>query len=143
MKRATITLTDELEAELEAYRAGQEVPPSLTSLVQVALRSFLAERRSHRSGAAGAAGPSEIAEPLAAYGEPPPSGFRPESGARGAWAPPAPRARDLPALLAGLPRLSEADARALARDLDRARGELQQGGLRDPWSQEPSGSRGA
>jgi hypothetical protein len=111
MKRATITLTDELEAELEAYRAGQEVPPSLTSLVQVALRSFLAERRSHRSGA---------------------------------WAPPsAPRARDLPALLAGLPRLSEADARALARDLDRARGELQQGGLRDPWSQEPSGSRGA
>lgn len=132
MKRATVTLTDELEAELEAYRAGQEVPPSLTSLVQVALRSFLAERGSQRSGAAGAAWPSEIAEAPAAYGEPLPSGSR--TGPRD-WAPPGPpRARDLPAILAGLPRLSEDDARAMARDIDRARDELDEGTLRDPWS---------
>lgn len=132
MKRATITLTDELEAELEAYRAGQEVPPSLTSLVQVALRSFLAERGSQRSGAAGAAWPSEIAEAPAAYGEPLPSGSR--TGPRD-WAPPGPpRARDLPAVLAGLPRLSEDDARVMARDIDHARDELDEGGLRDPWS---------
>jgi hypothetical protein len=144
MKRATITLTDELEAELEAYRAGQEVPPSLTSLVQVALRSFLAERRSHRPEAGGTAGPSEIAEPVAAYGEPPPSGLRPGPAAWGSWGPPeAPRARDLPSLLAGLPRLSEDDARAMARDLDRARDELGEGGLRDPWSPGSSGSRRA
>lgn len=132
MKRATITLTDELEAELEAYRAGQEVPPSLTSLVQVALRGFLAERGSQRSGAAGAAWPSEIAEAPAAYGEPLPSGSR--TGPRD-WAPPGPPgARDLPAILAGLPRLSEDDARAMARDIDRARDELDEGTLRDPWS---------
>lgn len=143
MKRATITLTDELEAELEAYRAGQEVPPSLTSLVQVALRSFLEERRSHRPGADGTAGASEIAEPMAAYGEPAPSGFHPGPAAA-AWRPPTPpRARDLPALLADLPRLSEDDARAMAHDLDRARGELGEGGLRDPWSPGPSGSPGA
>ncbi len=144
MKRATITLTDELEAELEAYRGGQEVPPSLTSLVQVALRSFLAERGSQRSGAAGAAWPSEIAEPPAAYGEPLPSGLRAEARA---WAPPRPpRAQDLPALLAGLPKLSEDDARAMARDLDRGRDEIEKGGLRSPWPENPaggdSGSRG-
>lgn len=144
MKRATITLTDELEAELEAYRAGQEVPPSLTSLVQVALRSFLDQRRSHRSGAAGAAWPSEIAEAPAAYGEPLPSGSR--TGPRD-WAPPGPpRARDLPALLAGLPRLCEDDARAMARDLDRGRDEIEKGGLRSPWPESSaggeSGSRG-
>lgn len=146
MKRATITLTDELEAELEAYRGGQEVPPSLTSLVQVALRSFLDDRRSHRSGAAGAAWPwpSEIAEAPAVYGEPLPSGSRAEPRA---WAlPRPPRAGDLPALLAGLPRLCEDDARAMARDLDRGRDEIEKGGLRSPWPENAaggdSGSRG-
>jgi len=38
--------------------------------------------------------------------------------------PPAPRVRDLPELLAGLPRLSESEAGELANDLDRAREEL-------------------
>lgn len=134
MKRTTITLSDELEAELESYRAGQEVPPSLTSLVQVALRSFLAERRSLRPEAAGGPWLSDIGEAAAVYGEP--AAARPSSGS-GVWGPPtAPRARDLPALLAGLPRLSESDAKAMARDLDQAREELKEGEIRDPWSHE-------
>jgi hypothetical protein len=45
MRRATITLPDDLDAELAAYLAGQEAPPSLTSVVQAALRRYLAERR--------------------------------------------------------------------------------------------------
>jgi hypothetical protein len=45
MKRATITLPDDLEAEIDAYLAFQETPPSLTVLVQAALRRYLEERR--------------------------------------------------------------------------------------------------
>jgi hypothetical protein len=41
MKRATITLPDDLEAELEAYLAQQKAPPSLTAVVQAALREYL------------------------------------------------------------------------------------------------------
>jgi hypothetical protein len=41
MKRATITLTNELEVALQQYLASQETPPSLTTVVQVALRDFL------------------------------------------------------------------------------------------------------
>ncbi len=41
MKRATITLTNELEEALNHYLASQETPPSLTTVVQVALRDFL------------------------------------------------------------------------------------------------------
>jgi hypothetical protein len=44
MKRATITLDDQLEAALEAYGKRQEVPPVLTSVVQAALREYLARR---------------------------------------------------------------------------------------------------
>ena len=44
MKRATITLPDELETALEAYRRSQEVPLPLTALAQAALREFLARR---------------------------------------------------------------------------------------------------
>jgi antitoxin (DNA-binding transcriptional repressor) of toxin-antitoxin stability system len=46
---------------------------------------------------------------------------------------PARRLGELPELLASLPRLSEEDAQALARDLERARSEMDEGGLRDPW----------
>lgn len=45
MKRATITLPDDLEADLKDFMAHQEPAPSLTRLVQVALRRFLAEKR--------------------------------------------------------------------------------------------------
>jgi len=44
MKRATITISDELEPPLEAYLRGQEVPPSLTRILQTALREFLQTR---------------------------------------------------------------------------------------------------
>ena len=44
MKRATITLDDQLEAALAAYGKRQEVPPLLSSVVQAALREYLARR---------------------------------------------------------------------------------------------------
>lgn len=44
MKRATITLPDDLEQAMARYTLDQEVPPSITSLVQAALRKYLAAR---------------------------------------------------------------------------------------------------
>jgi hypothetical protein len=44
MKRATITLADDVEASLDAYIRRQETPPVLTGVVQAALREFLARR---------------------------------------------------------------------------------------------------
>lgn len=44
MKRATITLPDELRDALEAYRQAQEVPLPLTAVTQAALREYLAKR---------------------------------------------------------------------------------------------------
>lgn len=45
MKRATITIPDDLEAKLEEYVRSQEVPPALTAVVQTALREFLEWRQ--------------------------------------------------------------------------------------------------
>jgi hypothetical protein len=45
MKRATITIPDDLEAELERYLAAQDAPPSLTAVVQVALRNHLRDEQ--------------------------------------------------------------------------------------------------
>jgi hypothetical protein len=44
VKRATITIGDDLEQELEAYLRQQEAPPALTTVVQSALREYLAHR---------------------------------------------------------------------------------------------------
>jgi hypothetical protein len=44
MKRATITLPDELEEALEAYRRSQDLPIPLTALAQAALREYLEKR---------------------------------------------------------------------------------------------------
>lgn len=44
MRRASITIPDGLEQALERYRRGLEVPPSLASVVQVALERYLEER---------------------------------------------------------------------------------------------------
>ena len=44
MKRATITLPDDLEQALANFSRDQDVPPSLTGLVQTALRQYLAAR---------------------------------------------------------------------------------------------------
>jgi hypothetical protein len=44
MKRATITVTGDLEKALQSYTTQQEVAPSFTALVQAALREYLARR---------------------------------------------------------------------------------------------------
>jgi hypothetical protein len=44
MRRASITIPDELERALERYRGDLEVPPSLASVVQTALERYLEER---------------------------------------------------------------------------------------------------
>jgi len=148
MRRATITLTDDLETELEAYLATQDAPPSLTALVQAALRRYLEEARPAGlatdrpysiESTGGAGGPSEVAEAAASYGTAGASGLG--AGASSPWM--APRGRrlgELPDLLASLPRLSEAEADSLADDLASARNELgraadaEQAEQRDPWN---------
>lgn len=45
MRRATITIPDDLAADLDAFLADQEPKPSLTRLMQAALRRFLEEKR--------------------------------------------------------------------------------------------------
>ena len=44
MKRATITLPDDLEQALERFVDEQTVPVQLTAVVQAAVREYLAER---------------------------------------------------------------------------------------------------
>ena len=44
MKRATITLPDDLEQAIAMYCQDQELQPSITAVVQAALRNYLAAR---------------------------------------------------------------------------------------------------
>lgn len=44
MKRATMTLPDDLAEAVDNYMNSQEAPPSLTTVIQVALRQYLEER---------------------------------------------------------------------------------------------------
>ena len=44
MKRATVTIDDELQGGLNAWMSRQEVAPALTAVVQEALREYLARR---------------------------------------------------------------------------------------------------
>lgn len=44
MKRATITVSDDLEAAVVAYQQAQDAPPTLTAVVEAALREYLAQR---------------------------------------------------------------------------------------------------
>jgi len=44
VKRASITIDDDLESAIDAYVKRQDVPPALTSVVQAALWEFLARR---------------------------------------------------------------------------------------------------
>jgi len=145
MRRATITLTDDLETDLEAYLATQDAPPSLTALIQAALRRYLEEARPARSGTdqpyplGHERSPSEVAEQAATYGV----GAAGSVGSFGTPPPWGPRASrrlgELPELLASLPRLSEAEADSLAEDLASARNELgraadaERAERRDPW----------
>jgi hypothetical protein len=52
MKRATMTLPDDLAEAVDNYLQAQEAPPALTTVVQAALREYLSERgflRVHRT----------------------------------------------------------------------------------------------
>jgi hypothetical protein len=55
MKRATVTIPDDLADAVESYVRDQEAPPPLTAVVQAALRQYLAQR-----GYLRAAGPLRI-----------------------------------------------------------------------------------
>lgn len=44
MKRATITLDDELEEAVESYRRDQDVPLPLTGVTRAALEEYLQDR---------------------------------------------------------------------------------------------------
>jgi hypothetical protein len=44
MKRATMTLPDDLAKAIDEYVNAQEAPPALTAVVQAALREYLRER---------------------------------------------------------------------------------------------------
>jgi hypothetical protein len=44
MKRATMTLPDDLAEAVDSYRQAQDAPPALTTVVQAALREYLRER---------------------------------------------------------------------------------------------------
>lgn len=145
MRRATITLPDDLEADLDAYLASRDAPPSLTSLVQAALRRYLDEEspgpgsadRPYPTGPVG--GPSEIAEPSASYGAVGPLAGGGSGSMHPRALPEGRRLEDLPDLLASLPRLSEAEADSFAEDLATARRELDAAAERagaerpDPW----------
>ena len=45
MRRATVTIPDDLEKELELWLSSQTAPPSLAKVMQSALRRFLAEAK--------------------------------------------------------------------------------------------------
>jgi hypothetical protein len=44
MKRATISVSDELASAIEAYRRDQELAPSLTAVTEAALAEYLSQR---------------------------------------------------------------------------------------------------
>lgn len=44
MKRATITIPDDLAEAVESYALKQEARPALTAVVQAALRQYLGDR---------------------------------------------------------------------------------------------------
>jgi metal-responsive CopG/Arc/MetJ family transcriptional regulator len=66
MKRATVTFPDDLAQAVDQFRDAQETPPTLTTLMQTALREFLQERgflRSRRRlklGPVGRSGRSDV-----------------------------------------------------------------------------------
>lgn len=69
MKRATITLPDDLAKAVDDYVQAQEAPPALTTVVQAALREYLSERgflRVHRPlrirPAKKGSGPSDVSQ---------------------------------------------------------------------------------
>jgi len=95
MKRATITISDQLEPALEAYLKDQEVAPSLTRLLQTALGEFLAARgyggtkKTPRTGGAlRAAAPPASAPPPELRPTPEPVPTPQAAEVEGAWSEP-------------------------------------------------------
>lgn len=50
MKRVTITLPDDLERDLSRYLSRHDTPPSITVVMQAAMREFLATRELRERG---------------------------------------------------------------------------------------------
>jgi hypothetical protein len=50
MRRATVTIPEELEGALESYRRHIELPPSLAAVMQAALKEYLHQRGYVSSG---------------------------------------------------------------------------------------------
>jgi len=73
MKRATVTLPDDLAEAVDNYLQAQEAPPALTTVVQIALRDylgqrgFLVSRRPFRMTPVGRSGRSDISREHDAY----------------------------------------------------------------------------
>jgi hypothetical protein len=100
MKRATITISDQLEPALEAYLKDQEVAPNLTRLLQTALGEFLAARGYGgsktapraggvpRTAARPASAPSPEPRPTPEQLTPQPSPQPPAAEVEGAWSEP-------------------------------------------------------
>ncbi len=44
MKRATVTIPDDLAEAVDSFVRAQDAPPALTAVVQAALRQYLTER---------------------------------------------------------------------------------------------------
>jgi metal-responsive CopG/Arc/MetJ family transcriptional regulator len=68
MKRATMTFPDDLAKAMDEYVQSQEAPPSLTTVMQAALREYLRERgflrefRPLKLKALGRSGSSDVSE---------------------------------------------------------------------------------
>jgi hypothetical protein len=63
MKRATITIPDDLESEMGSYMKAQDAPPSLNGIVEAALRRFLEESGWNRGSTVLLAAPSRLRLP--------------------------------------------------------------------------------
>ncbi|MGB3683482.1 MAG: hypothetical protein WA990_13480 [Rubrobacteraceae bacterium] len=50
MRRATVTIPEELEVALESYRHDLEFPPSFASVMQAALKEYLNQRGYNSDG---------------------------------------------------------------------------------------------
>lgn len=60
MRRATVTIPDNLEAELDRYLESQRPTPSLTAILQTALERFLHEQRFQARGYMPPRGPLRV-----------------------------------------------------------------------------------
>lgn len=60
MRRATVTIPDDLEAALEHYLDSQDPAPSLTAILQTALARFLREQKLEARGYEPPKGPLRI-----------------------------------------------------------------------------------